>query len=273
MAELLYDSALGAAIEELIDNADDFLWLVSPYISLHQRIRDKLKTMARNKPHVEVIVVFGKNEDDAHKSMSKEDIEFLKQLPNIQICYEKRLHAKFYASEDAVIVTSMNLHQFSQNNNIEVGLKFDSRKRIHTAEEIDKKLLNYFDTIIDNAHEIFWKWTEKKSGFWGITSKSEKAIIQVDETEVFFRQKDFSGKARKFYKNERSVGLGNPNGEKLMGYCIRTGKPIPFNPERPLCAEAYKSWSMYKNPDFKEKYCHKTGRPSNGKTSMRNPIL
>ncbi|MBK9982082.1 MAG: hypothetical protein IPP15_06575 [Saprospiraceae bacterium] len=57
------------------------------------------------------------------------------------------------------------------------------------------------------------------------------------------------------------------------GYCIRTGEKIPFNPERPFSYNAYKSWAEYKNMDYPEAYCHKTGKPSYGKTSMRNPIL
>ncbi|MBN8693010.1 MAG: hypothetical protein J0L69_07415 [Bacteroidetes bacterium] len=58
-----------------------------------------------------------------------------------------------------------------------------------------------------------------------------------------------------------------------FGYCIRTGERIPFNPSKPYSDKAYKSWSQYKNSNYKEKYCHKTGKESNGKTSMANPIL
>lgn len=58
-----------------------------------------------------------------------------------------------------------------------------------------------------------------------------------------------------------------------MGYCIRTGKPIPFNLNKPMSKEAYDSWCRYKNPDYKEKYCHQTGKESFGKTSMKNPVL
>lgn len=36
---------------------------------------------------------------------------------------------------------------------------------------------------------------------------------------------------------------------------------------------SWKIWNEYGNSDFPETYCHKTGRKSNGKTSMRNPEL
>ncbi|MGK0309052.1 MAG: hypothetical protein ACI8RP_002020 [Urechidicola sp.] len=53
----------------------------------------------------------------------------------------------------------------------------------------------------------------------------------------------------------------------------RTGKSISFNPKKPYTLEAYKSWARFKNENCKEKFCHQTGKPSNGKTSFKNPIL
>jgi hypothetical protein len=63
------------------------------------------------------------------------------------------------------------------------------------------------------------------------------------------------------------------NKKQEIGYCIRTGVQIPFNPSRPFCLPAYNEWSQYSNVDYRETFCHKTGKRSNGKTSMRNPIL
>ena len=48
---------------------------------------------------------------------------------------------------------------------------------------------------------------------------------------------------------------------------------IKFNPKQPMTKESWMIWNEYGNKDFPEKYCHKTGKTSNGKTSMQNPIL
>ena len=56
-------------------------------------------------------------------------------------------------------------------------------------------------------------------------------------------------------------------------YSIRIDEEIAFNPKRPFCYKAYKSWAKFENYDFPEKYCHKTGEASNGKTSMAHLIL
>ncbi|MEO9954805.1 hypothetical protein [Nonlabens sp.] len=58
-----------------------------------------------------------------------------------------------------------------------------------------------------------------------------------------------------------------------IGYCIRTGKQIPFNPAQPLSKDAYYEWNKWENMYYSENYCHKTGENSFGKTSMRYPIL
>jgi len=58
-----------------------------------------------------------------------------------------------------------------------------------------------------------------------------------------------------------------------VGYCIRTGEQIAFNVEKPLSYEAYLIWSQYGDPDYPEKYCHFSGEPSHGDTSVARPIL
>jgi hypothetical protein len=58
-----------------------------------------------------------------------------------------------------------------------------------------------------------------------------------------------------------------------MGYCIRTGEKIPFNPEKPFSAKAFAEWSKFKNPHYKENYCHLSGVKSFGKTSFARPVM
>ena len=50
-------------------------------------------------------------------------------------------------------------------------------------------------------------------------------------------------------------------------------EPVPFDVTKPYTDKAFQSWSRYKNDDFNEKYCHFSGEPSEGKTTMAKPIL
>ena len=54
----------------------------------------------------------------------------------------------------------------------------------------------------------------------------------------------------------QSTGL-----ELGVGYCIRCGGRIAFDPSRPLCDGDYETWAEWRNPDYEESCCHSCGRP------------
>jgi len=266
MAQLLTDSNLNAELENLMRSAKKELVLISPYIKLHERIKSILKSK-KEQVDLSIIIVFGKNEDNISKSVNKSDIDFLKTFPNVELKYEKRLHAKYYLNDEFAIATSMNLYDYSQNNNIEFGiitardgvLKFMKRTFSDSAS-LDEQIYWHIHDIVDGSISLFHKTPNfEKSKIPFKKDKYLGSTIIVDETDSIFSQK-------KQYKPK-------PETKPPHGYCIRTGVEIPFNPKKPMTLEAYKSWERYKNPDYKEKYCHKTGKSSYGKTSMSSPIL
>ena len=61
--------------------------------------------------------------------------------------------------------------------------------------------------------------------------------------------------------------------EDNLGYCIRTGKKIPFNLEKPYTDKSYAIWSKWKDITYEEKFCHFTGETSDGETCFHTPIL
>jgi RNA polymerase-binding transcription factor DksA len=86
-----------------------------------------------------------------------------------------------------------------------------------------------------------------------------------------YQQAEFVEEEKEFQKFSNS--RNNRNQHEDYGYCIRTGVQIPFNPQKPYSYEAYQTWAIFENWNYRENYCHKTGRESNGRTSMANPIL
>ena len=99
--------------------------------------------------------------------------------------------------------------------------------------------------------------------------------IKVDKLSDFFKNRNYN----KIYKKEienKDFDIKTTQKKEVkngIGYCIRTGKEIAFNIERPMEYEAFKMWNKFKNPDFPEKYCHFSGELSNGETSVNKPIL
>ncbi|WP_422091252.1 phospholipase D family protein [Tenacibaculum ovolyticum] len=273
MAKFLKGNELNAELEKVFENAESQIILISPYIKLHDRYKSALLTKIEN-PNIEITILFGKNEDDFSKSMKQDDFDFFKQFPNIKIRYEKRLHAKYYANETKAILTSMNLYGFSQNNNIEAGVLMESSlKGTFTGEnEMDNNSWEYFKIVLEQSELLFEQKPvfEKKNLL--SSRKYVKSEIEVDKLSDFFKNVTY----KKVYKKREAKTLKIESNSKIQnnfGFCIRTGKEIPFNVEKPMEYEAFKRWNKFKDADYTEKYCHFSGELSNGKTSVNKPIL
>jgi hypothetical protein len=93
---------------------------------------------------------------------------------------------------------------------------------------------------------------------------SDEIIVSVEKAQIKEKQPE---------KIETSLKAEKKSDSKQTGFCIRTGVSIPFNLEKPMSYEAFKSWSKYSDPDYAEKFCHFSGEPSNGDTSVSRPIL
>ncbi len=114
MAKFLNTSAVTYHLEELIKNSNERLVLISPFLRFNDRIRELLEDRDRFK--IDIRIVYGKNE------LQPEENNWLKSLAFVRTSFCKNLHAKCYLNESRAIITSMNLYEFSQVNNNEMGV-------------------------------------------------------------------------------------------------------------------------------------------------------
>ncbi len=114
MAKFLNTSATNYFLEELIKGAKERLVLISPFLKLNDRIKELLED--KNRLKIDVRIVYGKSE------LQPQEIEWLKLQNYIRTSFCKNLHAKCYLNEECAIVTSLNLYEFSQINNNEMGI-------------------------------------------------------------------------------------------------------------------------------------------------------
>jgi hypothetical protein len=171
----------------------------------------------------------------------------------------------------------MNLHQFSHNNNIEIAVMMKPRNAIKklanfVTEESDlgTDAQNYFQEVIDHSDVLFKKTPQYEPSHLGFKETYKNSIVEVDRLSDFFK----SGKIPVIpTKPVSQVQKVKKEIQFTPGFCIRTGKAIPFNPQRPMCDEAWKIWNQLRNANYPEKYCHYSGELSNGKTSYSKPIM
>jgi hypothetical protein len=255
MSRFLNHKSLANELFSLFEEAKEGITIVSPFIKLHPDIKKILKTkMADDEFYIQIM--YGKNEGELSKSLSVDDLEFFKEFQNVSIHYQENLHAKYYANENKSIITSINLHEYSINNNIEVGILLERKFfGLGIDNSVDKEAFEYFERIFEKSKPVYFREVKKKKHFFGLFETNDGHEIE-----------DHS---KKMYQSSSQPKMA----PQKMGYCIRTGLKIPFNLKQPFSDDAFKSWNQYKNKDFKEKYCHYSGEYSNGATSFARPIL
>jgi phosphatidylserine/phosphatidylglycerophosphate/cardiolipin synthase-like enzyme len=114
MAKFLNTSATNYFLEELIKEAKDRLILISPFLKLNDRIKELLAD--KNRLKIDVRIVYGKSE------LQPAEMSWIQDLTYIRTSYCKNVHAKCYLNESLCIITSLNLYEFSQVNNNEMGV-------------------------------------------------------------------------------------------------------------------------------------------------------
>lgn len=232
MAKFINTRKAVSEIEDLIKNAGERLILVSPYLKLSKDFKELLTY--RNSKDKITTVIFGKQE------LNPDEMKFLQGLRFVILKYNEDLHAKCYVNDDKMVITSLNLYEFSMANNKEMGVLIDKN------DPADSHLFE------DAFKEVDY-----------INQTSQRFELNAPKP-TFTKQTDNKS------SNEKSASIPTTNGK---GFCIRTGVEIPFNVEKPLSYDAYKKWNEFGDPDYPEKFCHYSGEPSNGETSVSRPIL
>lgn len=142
MAKFLNTSATNYYLEEMIKGAKDRLILISPFLRLNDRVKELLED--KNRLKIDVRIVYGKSE------LQPEEVNWLKGLMYIRTSFCKNLHAKCYLNEESCIITSLNLYEFSQVNNNEMGVliqRADDAALYKDAYEEAQRIIRISDEI------------------------------------------------------------------------------------------------------------------------------
>jgi len=225
MAEFLTTNGTSFHIENIIIEAKSKLVLVSPYLQLSKTLYERLKDATNKK--VIITIIYGKDDLKPNERNS------LAVLENIELFYFENLHAKCYFNESKMVITSMNMYEFSEKNNREMGVLIDKGK----DSELFDKAVNETISIIQSAEQI----TLKKS--------NRPLSIEI--------KKQIDGKPSTHKKTVR-------------GYCIRCEARIDFDPSRPYCGDCFSTWVLFENLNYIENVCHRCGEYV--ESSMSRPL-
>ncbi len=237
MAKFLTTQGTSYYIEEIIRNAKKELVLISPFLQLSKTFFERIKDA--DQQNVKICVIYGKDE------LKPEEKTQLRQLKNLVLYYFENLHAKCYFNEATMVITSMNMYEFSEKKNREMGILISAKE--------DK-------SIFDDAFKEAWSI---------IHSAEEDGLRRSSFSKVVKEPKPIADTVIKQGRTKR-VSYSHGTNARQQGFCIRCGKPIPADLDKPLCRDCYKEWAEWENRDFEEKVCHWCGKPA--PTTMDKPL-
>lgn len=225
MAEFLTTNGTSLQIENIIIDAKTKLILVSPYLQLSKTLYERLKDASNR--NVIIKIIYGKDELKPNEKNS------LAELKNVEIYFFENLHAKCYFNETKMVITSMNMYEFSEKNNREMGVLID--------RNIDKEL---FDKAVNETGSI-------------LQSAEQQQLRKTERNIYTTNKKEQNNKPTQYQK-------------VIRGYCIRCQTRIEYNPDRPYCGDCYSIWIQFENPDYQENVCHRCGEFE--PTTMNKPL-
>lgn len=206
MAKFLNTSATNYYLEELIKQTRERLIIISPFLKFNDRIKELLEDKDRMK--IDVRLVYGKSE------LAPQEINWLRSLEFVRTSFCQNLHAKCYLNEEVAIITSMNLYDFSQVNNNEMGIFIQRENEqelyLETYEEA-QRLIRVSDQVRLSAEKIEEDASEKKKEKGGSNSGSTK----YDKLTTSKIAKSRGMKAKDLTDDLVSKGLLERDGDKF----------------------------------------------------------
>jgi hypothetical protein len=246
MAEFLTTHSTAAEIENIILNSNQKLVLVSPYLQLSRTFFTRLKDA--DERGVKSVIVYGKNQ------LRPDERSQLARLKNLSQFFCENLHAKCYFNEDNMVITSMNIYEFSEKNNREMGVLIKRQDDADVFKAAVREVQSFVKSSVKEE-------TKDREAARQLTTESVRKVKKPPSTIT----------EKPSIKNVLMDALSTVfTDEKLEAFCIRCRDRLPFDRYHPLCDECYWVWSDYGNPNFHEHYCHSCGKQT--ETTKDKPL-
>jgi len=192
--KILTTSGLSNQIEEIISEAKEFIVLITPYLKMTQSLMGRLANADEN--NIKIMILYGKNE------ISDEQKESFKKLNNCNLYFLKDLHAKCYLNEHRGIISSLNLYEYSQVNNWELGVYYDAED-IRQREQLYKEI----DLMFDNAVVKIEKFTRLKMVKKSIAERFTPYLNEHFKTDKFEYSKVFDELSNNYQESIKAISF------------------------------------------------------------------
>lgn len=202
MAQFLNTAGLNEWIPKLIQKAEQELIIIVPYIKTSDRVFKFLKEA--NDRNVNIILIYRENK------LNQSEKEKLISLKNLNLMHHPNVHAKCFFTEKYLIISSMNLYEYSELNNREMGVLLCAYDSDESTDILNFSFSNDEDVFIDAVEEIrqivnaanieYANESTKKDGF-------KVELIKTDKEKVF----ELCSEINKVFANKKFEPVQNDN--------------------------------------------------------------
>ncbi len=237
MDNILLTHQIGSQIIDIIRESKEWCFLVTPYFQPWTLLEREFEKASKDGKKIMFIFRAEELGDNTYA-------DYLNTQYGFDVAYVPKLHMKLYMNERKILISSMNLYDYSKENNYEIGYVINNG---YYAKKLKSDVIES-DLLKDNNVRILTGNSSSTS------KKSDNNNSQTSENKTSFS----------FFKDPRE--------NSFKGYCIRCGRAkISSNIDKALCPDCYSVWSQFKNIDYEEYFCHFCGNRSEGIT-YRHPL-
>ena len=200
--DILTTPEISLAILQLIEDTREYCFLVSPYYKPWGQLQRALQRAKAKKQPVTVICRADQKEHQIREIIRDQ------KTNGYELVLVENLHAKLYLSENAAILSSMNLYNSSEAQNIEIGQVlsyYDSQAFLQKV--IQDQLLN------DPSAKVYPGWFH---------ADMEKKRAEVTTFFEELKGRGFCVTCGKQRGYEESDSLVNPNYRRCMDCWLST---------------------------------------------------
>ncbi len=179
MAKYLDTSQISSELMQLLKEAKERIILVTYSLQVNTQIQERLKTKSKIGTLAEISLIYGNTKP------KKKELEWMAEIDDLKVHKKKNLHAKCYINENKAIISSMNLYDYSQTTNVEMGFL------ITKAEEPEayQKMMDDIDDLKINGDRLKPWILEDEKAEKEITKKEIKTEkSKISKSELSYNQ-------------------------------------------------------------------------------------
>jgi hypothetical protein len=147
MAKYLDTSQISSELMQLLKEAKERIILVTYSLQVNTQIQERLKTKSKIGTLAEITLIYGNTKP------KKAELEWMSEIDDLKVWQKKNLHAKCYINENKAIISSMNLYDYSQTTNVEMGFLITKEG---DPEAYDKMMEDIADLRINGERVKPW---------------------------------------------------------------------------------------------------------------------